>query len=329
SVIHAMHHALDKTHRHDLDPQDMRNMGGLKAKMPVTYWSMLASTLAISGIPFFSGFLSKDAILAGTLAFAKDHPIHFLLPVFGFGAAMITAFYMFRLIFLTFHHQPRQSQVLDQIQESPFEMTLPLAVLGTGSLFIFYTLPKFNPLEADGWFQRLVEARDSVAGAPAAHMIAEQIHHVHTPTMLLSVLMAGLGILGAWLIYGKRSVSAEQLALRFPRLHALSYNKFYVDEIYDRYLYRPVLYLADRVAWLDWNWYDKKIIDGFGRFTDWISRWSGTADYEGLDQTLVDGVGRGLRGLGSGLQRFQTGRLQNYILLATAGVIIIILSQVF
>ncbi|NOZ75975.1 MAG: NADH-quinone oxidoreductase subunit L, partial [FCB group bacterium] len=291
--------------------------------------SMLASTLAISGIPFFSGFLSKDAILAGTLAFAKDHPIHFLLPVFGFGAAMITAFYMFRLIFLTFHHQPRHADVYDQIHESPFEMTLPLTVLGTGSLFIFYTLPKFNPLEADGWFQHLVVARDSVAGAPAAQFIAEQMHHVHTPTVILSVLVAGLGILGAWLIYGKKSVSAEALAQRFPILHALSYNKFYVDEIYDRFLYQPVLRLADWIAWLDWDWYDKKIIDGFGRWTDWLSRWVGKADYDGLDQGLVDGLGRGFRSLGGGLQRVQTGRLQNYILLATAGVIIIILSQVF
>ncbi len=329
SVIHAMHHGLGKVGNHDLDPQDMRNMGGLKSKMPITYWAMLSSTLAISGIPFFSGFLSKDAILAGTLAFAREHPAHFLLPVFGFGAALITAFYMFRLIFLTFHHEPRHPQVHEHIHESPFEMTLPLVILGVGSLFIFYTLPGFNPFATSGWFHSLVEAKDSLAGALPAHLLEEQIHHVHLPTAILSVFVAGLGILGAWLVYGKQSISAESLAKRFPKLHALSYNKFYVDELYDRFLYQPVLRLADRVAWLDWDWYDKKIIDGFGRLTTWMARWAGTADYEGLDQGLVDGVGRGLRGLGSGLQLFQTGRLQNYILLATAGVIIIILSQVF
>ena len=77
SVIHSMHHALHKKHDHDTDPQDMRNMGGFKSKMPITYWSMLISTLAIAGVPVFSGFLSKDAILAGTLAFAQHHPGHF------------------------------------------------------------------------------------------------------------------------------------------------------------------------------------------------------------------------------------------------------------
>ena len=109
SVIHAMHHALHKKHDHDTDPQDMQNMGGFKDKMPITYWAMLISTLAISGVPLFSGFLSKDAILAGTLSFASHHPGHFLLPVFGFGAAAITAFYMFRLIFMTFHGKSKMA----------------------------------------------------------------------------------------------------------------------------------------------------------------------------------------------------------------------------
>ena len=98
SVIHAMHHAMHNKKDHDTDPQDMRNMGGFKSKMPVTYWTMVVAALAISGVPLFSGFLSKDAILAGTLAFGTHHPQHFLLPIFGFGAALITAFYMFRLI---------------------------------------------------------------------------------------------------------------------------------------------------------------------------------------------------------------------------------------
>ena len=91
SVIHAMHHSLHNLNDHDTDPQDMRNMGGFKSKMPITYWTMLVATLAISGVPLFSGFLSKDAVLAGTLSFASHHPQHFLY-VFGFSAALITAF---------------------------------------------------------------------------------------------------------------------------------------------------------------------------------------------------------------------------------------------
>jgi NADH-quinone oxidoreductase subunit L len=101
SVIHAMHHALHKIHSH-ADAQDMRNMGGLKKHMPTTFWTFLIATMSLAGVPFFSGFLSKDAILGGTLAFAMEHPVHWILPVFGFAAAGLTAFYMFRLLILTF-----------------------------------------------------------------------------------------------------------------------------------------------------------------------------------------------------------------------------------
>ena len=118
SVIHAMHHSLHDLHDHDTDPQDIRNMGGFKTKMPITNWTMTIATLAIAGVPFFSGFLSKDAILAGTLAFAQHHPQHFILPIFGFGAAAITAFYMFRLIFMTFHGEPKMPKVFEGIHES-------------------------------------------------------------------------------------------------------------------------------------------------------------------------------------------------------------------
>ena len=90
-------------HDHDTDPQDMRNMGGFKTKMPITSSTMTIATLAIAGVPLFSGFLSKDAILAGTLSYVQHHPEHWILALFGFGAAAITAFYMFRLIFMTFY----------------------------------------------------------------------------------------------------------------------------------------------------------------------------------------------------------------------------------
>ena len=121
---------LHKKHDHDTDPQDMFNMGGFRENMPITHWSMLLSTLAIAGVPMFSGFLSKDAILAGTLSFAQNHPQHFLLPVFGFGAALITAFYMFRMMFLTFYGKPQMPELIDDIHESPKIMTGPLVLLG-------------------------------------------------------------------------------------------------------------------------------------------------------------------------------------------------------
>jgi len=193
SVIHAMHHALNKKHDHETDPQDMRNMGGFKGKMPITYWAMLISTLAISGVPLFSGFLSKDAILAGTLSFAIHQPIHFLLPVFGFGAAVITAFYMFRLIFMTFHGKPQMAELYDDIHESPREMTFPLILLSTLSVFIFYTLPYFNPFSDHGWYTELIVASDAaVPGNPTSHFIAEGIHHAHYPAMAISLIVAAI-----------------------------------------------------------------------------------------------------------------------------------------
>ena len=330
SVIHAMHHALHEKHDHETDPQDMRNMGGFKEKMPVTYWSMLISTLAIAGVPLFSGFISKDAILAGTLSFAQHHPEHFLLPVFGFGAAAITAFYMFRLMFLTFHGEPRMPELIDDIHESPPEMTGPLVILATLSFFVFYTLPYFNPLSSHGWFTNLVVPVDAVVpGNLTAHEIEEGAHHAHHLAMYISIGVAAFGILLAWAMYIKKALSAETWSSRAGLLYTLSFNKYYFDENYDKYIYQPTLRLANKVAWIDWELYDKYFINGFGRLTDWASRVTGKFDFDGIDQILVDGTGRIANLLGRTFKTVQTGKLQNYVLYVTAGVIIIMVIQSF
>ena len=330
SVIHAMHHALHEKHDHETDPQDMRNMGGFKEKMPVTYWSMLISTLAIAGVPLFSGFISKDAILAGTLSFAQLHPEHFLLPVFGFGAAAITAFYMFRLMFLTFHGEPRMPELIDDIHESPPEMTGPLVILATLSFFVFYTLPYFNPLSSHGWFTNLVVPVDAVVpGNLTAHEIEEGAHHAHHLAMYISIGVAAFGILLAWAMYIKKTLSAETWSSRAGLLYTLSFNKYYFDENYDKYIYQPTLRLANKVAWIDWELYDKYFINGFGRLTNWASRVTGKFDFDGIDQILVDGTGRIANLLGRTFKTVQTGKLQNYVLYVTAGVIIIMVIQSF
>ncbi len=328
SVIHAMHHALHKRHDDQTDPQDMRNMGGFRSKMPITYWSMVISTLSISGVPLFAGFLSKDAILAGTLSFASHHPEHFLLPVFGFGAAAITAFYMFRLIFMTFHTKPQMPELYDDIHESPVEMTFPLITLSTLSTFIFYTLPHFNPFSDHGWFTELIVALDAaVPGNPSAYAIAEGIHHAHYPAMAISLIVATLGILLSWTIYIQKRHSAADWAQRLKPLYTLSLNKYFFDENYHRFLYQPFLKLSSWIAYIDWNLYDKYVINGFGRVTKVLSFVIGRMDYDGLDQTIVDGIGRSTRGFGGVLKYLQTGRLQNYMLFALLGVIIILLVQ--
>jgi len=328
SVIHAMHHSLHELDDHDTDPQDMRNMGGFKSKMPITYLTMTIATLAISGVPFFSGFLSKDAILAGSLGFAQHYPQHFLLPVFGFGAAAITAFYMFRLIFMTFHGEAKMPKVFKGIHESPRVMTFPLMLLSGLSIFIFYTLPYLNPLSDHGWFTELIRAGDSVVpGNPTAHEIGEGVHHAHYTAMALSLLVAGLGIGLSYLMYLKKKLSAEVWTNKMGFLYKLSYNKYYFDENYDRFLYQPFLKLSRAVAYVDWDLYDKYFINGFGRVTKWLSFLTGRIDYDGLDQSIVDGVGRTVQGFGKQLKQVQTGRLQNYMLFALVGVIIILVIQ--
>ena len=331
SVIHSMHHALHEAHDHDTDPQDMRNMGGFREKMPITYYSMLISTLAIAGVPLFSGFLSKDAILAGTLAFAQQNPGHFLLPLLGFSAAAITAFYMFRLIFMTFHGKPNMKNIFKDIHESPKEMTGPIVLLGALSFFIFYTLPSnFNPIKDKGWFKDLIVPRNSaVPGSLTANEIAEYAHHAHYLAMGLSLLVAAAGILLAVLMYQRQSISAEKLATKFGFLYHWSYNKFYFDENYNRYLYQPFLRLANSISWLDWEFYDKYFINGFGKLTKLFSKISGKFDYDGIDQGLVDGFGRVSAVSGNFLRNIQTGRLQNYLLFVVAGILVIIIAQAF
>ena len=331
SVIHSMHHALHEAHDHDTDPQDMRNMGGFREKMPITYYSMLISTLAIAGVPLFSGFLSKDAILAGTLAFAQQNPGHFLLPILGFSAAAITAFYMFRLIFMTFHGKPNMKNVFKDIHESPKEMTGPIVLLGALSFFIFYTLPSnFNPIKDKGWFTDLIVPRNSaVPGSLTANEIAEYAHHAHYLAMGFSLFVAAAGILLAVLMYQRQSISAEKLSNKFGFLYHWSYNKFYFDENYNRYLYQPFLRLANSISWLDWEFYDKYFINGFGKLTKLFSKISGKFDYDGIDQGLVDGFGRVSAVSGKFLRNIQTGRLQNYLLFVVAGILVIIIAQAF
>ena len=145
--------------------------------------------------------------------------------------------------------------------------------------------------------------------------------------MALSVLFAGLGIGLSYLMYLKQKLSPESIANKMGILYKLSLNKYFIDENYNRFLYQPFLKLSRVVAYVDWDLYDKYFINGFGRITKLLSRITGRMDYDGLDQTLVDGVGRTAQGFGKQLKQVQTGRLQNYMLFALIGVIIILVIQ--
>jgi NADH-quinone oxidoreductase subunit L len=327
SVIHAMHHSLHEMHDHDTDPQDMGNMGGLKAKMPITYAAMLISTLAIAGVPFFSGFLSKDAILAGTLSyFHEHHGWTVFLPIAGFGAALVTAFYMFRLIFKTFHGNPANDKIYENIHESPKVMTVPLIILSVLSLAALFTLPSVNPLDSHGWFTHAVGSVHHVAGLDMHH-VNEGIHHAHYEAMTLSLIVASLGIFISSLFYFFKKVNVEKLTSRLDAigLYRLSKNKFYIDKIYNTLLYAPFMWFSKLASVIDWNIYDQKIVDAWGWITLKISNKSGDVDYNWLDQKIIDGFGKVANYFGNELRATQSGVIQNYLMGGIVGLVSIIL----
>ena len=332
SVIHAMHHALHKVNDHKTDAQDMRNMGGLRKNMPITYITFLIATLAISGIPFTSGFISKDAILSGSLAYALMNPQHALLPIFGFGAAILTAFYMFRQVFMTFHGEPAMPELEEHIHESPQVMTVPLGVLAAFSTFIFYVFPSFNPFSSHGWFDSLVTKPETLAGeatAKIAEFFDHTLHIAHYPAMTTSLIVASLGILMAYLFYQKKFFSAEKWAERLAPVYRITHNKYYIDEFYSRFIIQPFLSLCRGVAAFDMDMYDKVVIDGFARVTQSISRVTRWFDDIIVDGILVNGVGKITQFMGAVLRLFQTGRLQTYLIMTLFGIIIIFAFIIF
>ncbi|KAB2924726.1 MAG: NADH-quinone oxidoreductase subunit L [Bacteroidetes bacterium] len=318
SVIHAMHHALHHQHDHHTDAQDIRHMGGLKGKMPVTFWTMLIFTLAISGVPLTSGFMSKDEILAGTLAFSHFTG-HTLIPVIGFLVAGLTAFYMFRMLIVVFLGSHPDAHRAEHLHESPKVMTVPLMVLAALSFFAFYS---FNPLNAShGWFMENVTppavAVPAAAAATATETFVEEVHHQHSLAMLLSVGVAGLGILAAFVFYHWRKVSADAVMNAAKPVHTFLYNKWFFDELYHATAVAATLGTARALAWFDAVIVDG-IVNGAGAVTKGFSTVSGK-----FDSIVVDGIVNltaTVAGfLGMLLRTVQTGRVQTYIVFALIG----------
>jgi NADH-quinone oxidoreductase subunit L len=357
SVIHAMHHALHHTKSH-ADPQDMRNMGGLKKYMPRTHWTFLLATIALAGVPLTSGFLSKDAILGGTLAYARLHPGNWLLPVFGFGAALLTAFYMFRLVFLTFYGEFRSGKEAEpHLHESPLNMTVPLVVLSSLTIFFFYTLPAFNPTTpAGGWFAQLFPApakayMAAVHDAERAHSRAplhkieseaEPVHgsrptvhgneheaHIehssHNIAMVISIIVAGLGIWIAYLTYYRWIISAAVWQKRLGVFYRGMFRKWWMDEIYGAVFVQGTHKLA-----AFWAWFDLKIIDGIVDGSAFLTR-TGSFITGWFDNTFVDGAVNGTAWMvgvwGKFVRIFQTGQVQRYMLITAVVVAIFLLLK--
>ena len=291
SVIHVMHHAYHATHSHE-DAQDMRNMGGLRRHMPVTFWLMAIATLAIAGIPPLSGFFSKDEILASAFARGAEMPVFYLYYGLGVVAAFLTAFYMARLMAMTFLGENRTGAAeRGHLHEAPWTMTGPLLVLGVLSAAGgVINLPTFA-----GGHHALETWLEPVTNAGAAFARVELPHGM---TELL--LVGGAILVGAvGLVLGYRATLARKIptAAEAPEDTGLALvlnRKWYVDEIYDAAIVRPFVWLSRVVLW------------------------------KGVDQGLVDGaavngtakLSRGLGWLGS---RLQTGQVGVYVVLFLVG----------
>jgi len=349
SVIHAMHGALHSVHS-DSDPQDMRNMGGLKKYLPVTYWTFLIATVALSGVPLTSGFLSKDAILGGSLAFAMQHPAHWLLPLFGFLAALLTAFYMFRLVFLTFFGKFRVGPKAEKsLHESPKVMTVPLITLSALCFFGIYTLPAFNPTTpTGGWFSNLMPTparvwegvvmmddhqekiashgvQDSHQSSVSEHSEDHDVHHTaHIWAMIISLLVAGGGIWLATMGYLWKRFDPAAWQRRLGVVYQGMYHKWWSDEINQLVIINGSTRLANIISW-----FDAFIVDGVVNAAAFLIRQLGTI-HGWFDLYVVDGLvnlSAWIVGLfGRLVQNFQGGMIQRYIfiMILTVGLFIII-----
>src|SRR3984957_9258159 len=329
SVIHAMS-----------GEQDMRNMGDLHKRIPTTFWTMVIATLAITGIPPFAGFVSKDEILWQT--WTSEGGAYRVLWFVGYLTALMTAFYMFRLIFLTFYGRPRMGRDVEHhIHESPKSMTMPLVVLAVMSLFAgFLGWPHsllgsdhfahyLNPVFARG------EARVLAEEGKAGQLAAGEKEEEHTSSteyllMFLSVPAAGAGYLLASRAYKNADKGyTEPIANISAPVYNTLLNKYYVDEGYD-YVFTGRRKGGDvRLGVLGAgeasSWFDTHIIDGAVNAAGSVTR--GTAAFSSWwDKWIIDGLGVNgpailARMLSYPARLFEWGLVQWYALVMTAGLV--------
>jgi len=295
SVIHAMHHALHHAHLHD-DPQDMRNMGGLRKKMPVTWATFGVSCLAISGLPFFSGFFSKDEILWWAFASTRGSKLVWVIVVV---AAFMTAFYMFRCLYMTFYgEQKTDPKAKDHVHESPWVITLPLVVLaGLATVGGFVGIPHAIDVAHIG--NKLEHFL-----APVFHH-SQQLHNIEAHgtasteilLMIFSVVVALAGIGVATMMYIKNPEMPARFTAKFTQLHRWVFNKWFVDEAYD------VMFVntTKKLGTFCWKGFDVKVVDG-----------------------IVNGVAKLVGGISAALRHTQTGLFQNYALTMVFGTVVML-----
>ncbi len=296
SVIHSMHHALHHAHLDD-DAQDMRNMGGLRKKMPITFITFAVSCLAISGVPGLSAFFSKDEILWWT--FGSTRGMWYVWAI-GAVAAGMTAFYMFRCLYMTFYGKEKtDARAKDHIHESPLVITIPLMVLGLLAVVGGYIgVPAI--LGGSNHIHHFLEPVFGHASEIYHIGIKEAMHHNHAleyGLMALSIAIAFLGIAVASVMYLMKPELPAKFTKMFPKFHRLVFNKWYIDELYDAIVVNPVKAFGT----FCWRGFDVKVIDG-----------------------VVNGVAKLVGLCSAGLRHTQTGLFHNYALAMVLGMVVMV-----
>jgi NADH-quinone oxidoreductase subunit L len=296
SVIYAMHRAYHATHAHE-DAQDMRNMGGLRRYLPWTTALMWIATLAIAGIPPFSGFFSKDEILTAAFARGSTQPIWLVFWVLGLSAALLTAFYMTRLMLYTFHGPNRTGEKEQtHLHEAPWIMTRPLVVLGllsaAGGLL---NVPELY--HGGAWLHHWLEpvTQASAGLLPEAHLSSG----TEWALVAVAVAVAVIGMVGAWRLLKPEDLVPARSAPTERGFARLLRNKWYVDEIYDALIVRPLVWLSTEILWKQ---VDQRVVDG----------------------AAVNGAARGVRALGWANRWLQTGQVGMYVAVFVVGVLLIL-----
>ncbi len=296
SVIHAMHRAYHNAHVQD-DAQDMRNMGGLSRYLPWTCALMWIATLAIAGIPPLAGFFSKDEILSAAFAQGSVRPVWYAFWGMAIAAALLTAFYMTRLMLYTFHGPNRTGErERAQLHEAPWVMTAPLVLLG--ALTVLGGALNVPPLFGGGAFlHRWLEPVTTVADRlqPAV----ELSRTTDWALVLGAVAVAALGIASALRLLKPEALVPARLAPPETGFGRLLWKKWYVDEIYDAVVVRPVMWFSREVLW---KVVDARLVDGF----------------------LVNGTAAASRALGWVGSRLQTGEVGFYVVLFVIGVLAVL-----
>jgi NADH-quinone oxidoreductase subunit L len=313
-------------------------MGGLYPKMKVTALTMLAGVLAIAGIPLFSGWYSKDAILANALGYVVVNPRHLLLFLLPLMTAGITTFYMFRMWFMTFTGEPRDHHVHEHAKESPWVMTVPLIILAFFSVTVAWGWPVWQA-EASALEHHIHHAQhpsviadfggvgDEPLLGPTMGTVRHYAHQYHHLAGALATGVVLLAIVFAAVVYWRRVQVLDPADAReqFPGVHAFLSNKWYFDELYSAVLVRPALVVARWARSFDLRFIDG-IVNGLGGLGVLLSRWGGIFDARIIDG-IVNVTADAFYAVGGRLRAVQTGYLRSYVLflvLAAVGIFVLL-----